>query len=226
MKKIEGDFIMDAVQVQVANQRFMPLGAPRALEADELDQVFEHSQKLFHKFKPGYDTPIAHLLSSPSKGAALSGLSAGGLLGSAAGLFTRLLKKQDWHRGQRIGDAYHPFNPKQALAIGVGLGATVGIFAGVRTYLRRRKRNEDYLDIMSRLPPGANYRDYLSDPAVQAEIERQQAARAAAAASSSYYPYWGSSFGSGFGSSFGSGSSSSGSSGGGGFSGSTYSFGW
>lgn len=99
-----------------------------------------------------YATPATELMSSPGKGALMSGLTAtgvGALLGGLSG------------------------KP----GLGAALGAGVGIPLAAMSYFGRRQRNEDIEELMRRLPAGATKRDVLADPVYQKDLDRKAEAR-------------------------------------------------
>lgn len=224
-----------AAPIQIANQRYYPVGERRELTVHEQAQIDRESAKPFPKIRPGFNEPIAKMLASPRVAGAISGGLAGLTAGAAGWMLSRLIKNKTLVDGVVRHQSPYLSLPAQA-AVGVAVGVLVGGLAYLGGYVGRRQKNENYIDIMSRLPEGATYRDYLSDPVVQAEKERS--AMASASRSPSYYhplfwghPGWGGGWGSGWGGGRswgggGGGSSAGSGSSGSGFTGTKVGFGW
>lgn len=131
-------------------QHYAPIAPRRQLSQSERSRVEEGQSRWFPEIWQSYDTEIPDMMSSPGRGALLHGVPAG-LLGAALG-----------------GAAGSHVDPGGA-AIGAGLGGVgVGGLMALIAYMRRQQANRDLEETMRRLPPGANKRDYLSDPVVQA----------------------------------------------------------
>ena len=140
----------------LAFQQFAPIARRRQLTTEEQGNVAKGQRKFIPKIWQSYQTPMWQLLSSPAKSSLMAGLPAaaiGGALGGAVAHNT---------------------------GTGAALGAAVaGIPTAVLAYYARKRQNEDILELMRRLPEGATKRDMLSDPAVQADLERMARLRAA-----------------------------------------------
>ncbi|HZH02184.1 MAG TPA: hypothetical protein VEY30_00285 [Myxococcaceae bacterium] len=143
--------------IQLNSQQFQPLNARRTFDSEETQQIDRSLQRPFAKFRAGYLTPIHELLASPTKQASIVGGAAATAVMSG---LTMLIKTATPF--SKLAES----SPKTAL-VAVGAGVLAGTAAGASTFLDRRRKNEDYLDIMSRLPKGATKRDYDSDPVVQ-----------------------------------------------------------
>lgn len=132
----------------LAFQQFAPIAKRRNFSPAEQEDIAAGESKIIPKIWQSYETPMYQLLASPAKTGIMSsvpGALAGGALGYLAG----------GREGAGIG--------------AVGGGALTG-FLG---YFSRRQRNENIKELMRRLPPHATKRDMLSDPAYQADVERQ-----------------------------------------------------
>ncbi|MCB9654040.1 MAG: hypothetical protein H6729_07935 [Deltaproteobacteria bacterium] len=146
-----------------AIQNYMPPQTRRELTASEIAQIDQKLDQLIPKINPGYSTPIPDMLASPKKQAfALTAV------GTALGLVVGVLVPS----GARTTRAL-------SALVGAAVGAGGGACLGTVQYFSRRERNENYIDIMRRLPEGATRRDMLSDPAIQADLNRETALQAA-----------------------------------------------
>ena len=148
----------------VGVQNYLPVTKKRDLGPDEKADVQSNLNNWLPTLFPGYGTKASELLASPVKIGALSGTFTGGLLGSIAG---------GLHALATHGDA-----TGITAAIGASVAAVSGIFAGVMSYFHRDQENNNLVDLIKRLPPGATKRDLLSDPVYQQD---QQLARIQAA---------------------------------------------
>jgi hypothetical protein len=115
----------------------------RELSSDEEEAVAAGRGRLMPDLITGAGTPLPATLASPAAGGVLHGLG-GAALGSAAGYGLGLLGGQ----------------PALGAAAGGLLGGAGGAAHG---YLSRRRWNQDAVDLMRRLPPGATLRDYEAD---------------------------------------------------------------
>lgn len=132
----------------LAFQQYAPIAKRRNFSPAEQNEVAMGESKVIPKIWQSYETPMYQLLSSPAKAGLMSSVP-GALAGSALGYMA---------------------GGRQGAGIGaVGGGALTG-FLG---YFTRRQHNENIKELMRRLPPHATKRDMLSDPAYQADVERQ-----------------------------------------------------
>jgi hypothetical protein len=115
----------------------------RELSPDEEEAVATGRARFLPDLITGAGTPLPATLASPAAGGVLHGLG-GAALGSAAGYGLGLLGGQ----------------PALGAAAGGLLGGAGGAAHG---YLSRRRWNQDAVDLMRRLPPGATLRDYEAD---------------------------------------------------------------
>lgn len=136
----------------------------RPLSPEEEADVEASSSRLMPDLIIGAGTPLPRTMASPRKGAILGALAGGGL-GGAAGYGLGAMAESAGVPGGRAGGAL----------LGAGLGAMGGGAAG---YLRRHRWNEDARDLMSRLPEGATYRDYMADSGQGYEGDQLQNLRA------------------------------------------------
>lgn len=139
-------------QSTYALQQYLPLAPRRQLAPQENSMVQDRLMNGWYpKVMPGYSTPLSAMLSNPAKTATING--------GITALATLL-----------IGTFFvHPL-------AGIIGGPILGLITGVMSYFGSRQKNDNILDMMSRLPAGATRRDMLSDPVVQAD--RSQAAMA------------------------------------------------
>ena len=151
----EGPYGMDSMAVQ----QYAPIHNKRELSSEEQKDVDQGQSQWLPKIFQSYATPLPQMMASPGRQAILAGLAGG--LGGAYG-------------GGMIGGALG--SPGVGAAIGgVGLGG----LSALMQYMNRNAENENILDIMKRLPRGATKRDYLADPAVQADANRDALSSAA-----------------------------------------------
>lgn len=152
----------------VALQNYMPLNEAREFSPEENRAISTGENQWISRVAPGYRTPLPALLSSPSKGFALS-TTAGGAAGAVGGIIAASAKLSG---GATWGRAL-------AWMGGIaGGGILLGALSGVGLYFARRQRNDDVIEMMRRLPPGATRRDMLADPVVQRDLDRVEARRA------------------------------------------------
>lgn len=158
---------------QLAHYSHMPTGKKRDLSPEELALVEQGQRRWLPKLFPSYSTPPHELMASPLK-SGLIGAIPGGLLGAGLGGVGGAVL------GGLAGKA---LGHDQALSAagGAGLGAIGGGLLGAGTTgvvsgLNQRAENENILDLMKRLPPGATRRDLMSDPAYQADVDRSLSA--------------------------------------------------
>jgi hypothetical protein len=131
-------------------QKYLPIQEKRDLAPVESQAVQQGLSQWFPKLFPSYGTPVVELLASPAKSAILGG----GIMALATGALGFL-------QGAKCN--------KTAALFALG-GAALG---GIMSYFSRQQSNENILDLMKRLPSGATKRDLLSDPAYQADLNRQ-----------------------------------------------------
>ena len=123
----------------------------RQLSDEENTEVTNAKKKVLPKFFMSMADPLTADMSSPGwAGAAMGGLGAGagGLLGAAMG--------GSDHAGLGAG-------------IGALLGGGVG---GVAGYKGREAINSTLEEGMRKLPPGATRDDYIRDPRIQHQLDR------------------------------------------------------
>jgi hypothetical protein len=137
---------------RVAVQQFTPIQEKRDISPQEAQQVaMNTSTRWWPKLYASYGTPLPELMADPTKSGIISG-GLGALGGSLLGLA--------WSGGRPL--------------LGAGIGAALlGIGGAITGFFARRQQNENIMDLMRRLPEGATRRDLLSDPAYQAELNRQ-----------------------------------------------------
>lgn len=140
----------------IAHQQYLPVNKRRQLSPDEEARVANNADRWLPKiFTSWQDTPDVKMF-APRSGAVLGGLTGAGMGGLA---------------GAMLGG---PIGGGLGLLAGAGIGAPIGYFS-------RRAANETLAEQMRRLPEGATLRDIMSDPVIQAEMNRA-AMRAAATA--------------------------------------------
>jgi hypothetical protein len=137
---------------QVGTQQYMPINQKRQLTPQEQKEI-EKRKKSWPSWYTSYATPATGLIASPFKSGIVSTIGTA-LLGGLTGLIFTLESRS------RLTYAL----------IGAGIGAVLGFFIGP---LNRKKKNEDIIDLMQRLPEGASKRDILSDPVYQADLTRK-----------------------------------------------------
>ena len=137
-------------------QTHLPVNEKRELDKEEERNIRKGSDQWMPKIFKSYKTPAHELLASPMKQALLAGIPFGAL-GGAVGYGMTAGKGHDQYAG-----------------LGTGIGAVgMGGLAGLISYFSRKAQNENILSLMSRLPKGSTYRDLLSDPVLQADMNRQ-----------------------------------------------------
>ena len=145
-------------------QSFLPVSPKRPLTVDEQRQVQCGRSRWFPEIFQGYGTPLPNMPASPGRQALLAGLGAvvgGGLLGANIGA-----KITTPH------DASLSVGSTPTLVGGAAGALGLGGIAALVTYLQRQAKNDGVVDLMKRLPEGGTKRDLLSDPAVQADRQR------------------------------------------------------
>lgn len=169
-KTIEEGVKLSAVAIPagyagITHQQYMPLYNRRDLSGAELSDIESASEKIMPKIFKSKADPLTADMSSPMWSAL-----GGGLVGSMLG-----------------GVAGSVIAPRSAAEYVSGLGAGIGGIAGaVIAAKRRQAKNQTLIEQMRRLPPGAVRRDLESDPAYQAELERNARIRAATIARGRY----------------------------------------
>lgn len=133
-----------------AVQQYAPVGDRRDFTEGERKAIAAGQSQWFPKIFQSFATPIPEMMASPGRAAALAGLLSGtfgaGIGAAATG-------------GKSVG-----------VPVAAGLGA--GGLSALLAYYGRKASNEDLEEIMRRLPAGATKRDYMADPAVQAQYDR------------------------------------------------------
>jgi hypothetical protein len=138
-------------------QRYMPLQPRRELNQEEQMSVSQGLQRwLPARLAPSNLTPLPSLLANPTKYA----LIVGGILGAFSAITT--------YASARFSALPHG----SATGWGLLAGAVLGGIGTVSSYFSRRAYNENVVDTMMRMPPGATYRDMKADPVYQAELDR------------------------------------------------------
>ena len=144
--------------------QFAP-SARRQLSPAEEASISQAKQKPFRKIFTSMADPLTADMSSP--------VWAGGIGGTAGALGGGAM-------GAMIGGEKHP-------AIGALLGALAGGgLGGVVGYKGRQSANASIEEAMRKLPEGATRDDYLRDPRIQAELERENRLLSSQAAGSTY----------------------------------------
>jgi hypothetical protein len=133
-----------------ASKQAAPRPLHRALRPDEEEAIERAQSRIFPTIFQGYGTPLPEMMSSPGWAGA-GGAGLGGLLGGGLGL------------------AATGGNPIAGAAMGLG-GAGLG---GLVSYHARNAQNQGLTDLMKRMPAGATKRDYIADPAVSGDLNRQ-----------------------------------------------------
>lgn len=154
IKSAEGPYGMSNIGVQ----SYVPVQKKRKKESPEEQANIERGlSKWLPKIWQSYSTPAWQMLASPGKQSLLTGLGGGGLGALiGAGLGSKISRRDPGATG-----------------VGAGIGGGAGaLIAGLLGYFARRQENENILEILKRLPPGATKRDILSDPAYQADLYR------------------------------------------------------
>ncbi len=141
-------YLNDYTRVSVQN--YLPVSNKREFTSQEQEQIDAGLNQFWPKIYSSYATPLPQMLANPFEYAACIGT----LLGAA---------------GACVGALMNKAQP----ALGVFLGAAVGIGVGVSSYFQRQQQNENILEIMRRLSPGATKRDLLSDPVYQKDLDRR-----------------------------------------------------
>lgn len=133
----------------VSLQQFMPLVQRRpGFTPSEQAAIDEGQSQWFPQvFKSWADSPAVDM-AGPGRTAILAGLGVGGLTG--------------------LGMHAMKADPKTTAYSTLGAGA-LGALVG---YLHRHARNNDIEEQMRRIPPNGTRRDVLSDPVLQAELNR------------------------------------------------------
>lgn len=136
-------------------QQYLPFSGKRTFGPDEQKALDRAQQKIIPKIFQSKRDPAHVMLSSPLAAGigrgAVTGLGGAGL-GLVAGL------------------------PLSVPGTGAFFGGTAGaLLGGLLGYWKRKKKNEDILGILERLPSGATIRDYEGDAVVQADRTRADA---------------------------------------------------
>ncbi|RTL07588.1 hypothetical protein EKK58_00005, partial [Candidatus Dependentiae bacterium] len=131
--------------------QFAPI-ARRGLSEGEKQQINVAKQKPLRKIFTSTADPLTADMSSPAWAGGI-GAGLGGLGGGAFGLMA--------------GGEEHPL---AGLLIGALAGGGLG---GVIGYKGRQATNDSIEEAMRKLPEGATRDDYLRDPRIQAEMERE-----------------------------------------------------
>lgn len=151
-------FIKSASPYGIQNhglQRYLPIQESREFSPEEEEEIDRMKSRWFPKIFRSLSTPMPELLSSPGKTGIMSGA-----LGAGAGAMAGAGLAQN-NKG-----------------LGAGIGALIGAgLFGPLGYFSKRVANEDILETMRRLPPGARQRDLLSDPVIQSRLDRQAMTR-------------------------------------------------
>lgn len=138
----------------VAVQSYAPISGKRKLSPEEDKNVEKGESRWLPKIFKSYSTPSHELLASPLKQALLAALLGGAAGAGIGGLST-----------MRRGGEFSP--------LGAGIGGAIGaVPSGLLGYFGRKQENENLKDLISRLPRGSTYRDILSDPVRQSELDR------------------------------------------------------
>lgn len=140
---------------QISTQQYFPVQGKRDLSSEEQGQVEGSKSNLIPKLFVSRKTPIHEMMASPGKQALLAALLGGGLGAAGGGVM-----------GAGMGGA-----PGGVLGAGIG-GLGLGGLAALMQYYSRKQQNENLEDAMTRLPEGATYRDFMSDPTEQASANR------------------------------------------------------
>ena len=131
-------------------QHYAPVTGRRGeLTPEELAAIERGQQRWLPRIFQSYATPVPEMMASPGRQAALVGALAAAAGGGLGGV---LSKGNPW--------------------VTAGSAGASGLLAALLTYYARRAENEGLVEIMRNLPPGANKREYMRDPAVQADLNR------------------------------------------------------
>lgn len=135
---------------QMGVQSYLPTGEKRdSFSPEEQKDINRGLSQWWPALFASYGTPVWALLANPAKSAFVSSLFGAGIVGTIAAV-------------------------KGRFGVGAGLlTAGVGLVAGTLSYYTRRQQNDNVLDLMKRLPPGATKRDMESDPVYQADLNRK-----------------------------------------------------
>jgi hypothetical protein len=143
------------------HQQYSPIMERRDLSKNEQSEVDRESNKLIPRIFKSEEDPLSVDMASPwasgAAGAAIGG-TAGALLSSPLGLAPRTIGSENRR------------NLSLAAVLLTLAGATAG---GVIGYKGRQAKNRTVQERMRRLPEGARRRDVFSDPAYQADLDRQ-----------------------------------------------------
>jgi hypothetical protein len=136
----------DGETQQIGLQSSLPIQKRRTLTREELVEIQEAQKKWLPKIFTSYADPVTADMSSPGKGALISG-AAGTGIGAIA--------------GGAMGGA------KGATIGGLGLGT----LAALLSYYGTKANNAGAQEMMTRLPQGATRRDLRSDPVYSRDME-------------------------------------------------------
>ncbi len=132
-------------------QQYLPIAEKRELGKAEEKSLEKGGDRWWPKLGAGYATPMAELMANPAKSATLGAIGTGFVSAVMGGFML--------HNARLVG-----------AAAGLLGGSVLG---GFGSFVNRRQQNENIVDLMKRLPPGATKRDMLSDPVYQQELTQR-----------------------------------------------------
>jgi hypothetical protein len=157
----------------LAQQPYLHPGVSRRdVSPDEEETIAKKKKQWFPRIFESKGMPLTDRLSSPGKGALMSGLG-GGLVGALGGGLAGSFGAEAMGLGS--GDA----GSGTGAMIGAGIGGLgLGGLSALMSYYGRDARNEGILEDVRRFPEGSTLRDLQSDPVYQGQMQREADARA------------------------------------------------
>jgi len=159
----------------LAQQPYLHPGVSRRDVSPEEEAIIAKKKKQwFPRIFESKGMPLTDRLSSPGKGALMSGLG-GGVVGALGGA---LAGGSLANTGRTLGAPLSAGTDTGAL-IGAGVGGIgLGGLSALMSYYGRKARNEGVLEDVRRFPEGSTLRDLQSDPVYQGQMQREADARA------------------------------------------------
>jgi len=156
---------------QMGVQQYMPVGPRRELSPEEEARLRKGKSRWFPRIFESYNMDPTEAMADPLRSAALNAVIPT-LAGAGIG-------------GLLAGQHNHEFSPVGAAVGGLGLGG----LSGLLSYWQQQAQNESMEDLIRRHPPGASWRDIISDPVFREDrmMDRVEAANAARDARYGYY---------------------------------------
>lgn len=162
---------------QLGIQNHLPVNKERQLTEKERDKIEEAQRK---NWLPGLTRNLGSdptdYMANPLKVGIVKSLISGAFLGGLGVFIGRMMG----HSDDLIEVAGSIDKAKVAIKnlknrnrkIGLLIGIGFGLLGGIGAALKQARKNGSYEHLMARFPEGATMRDLLSDPALQASLDR------------------------------------------------------